>query len=123
MLYLATYIDIGTHFRDATYALEGDSFLIILAYDRIQKLIKLKSTWQHPRLSSIAQALHDKQDPNNFNPNLKSIVEDTGRQCALGAINYIEQKYTLVQTYIFFSSHLLMCNIIQRLVHVIQLII
>ena len=111
IVYLSVYIDIGLHFCNTTYELEGDSFLIILAFDKISSLLSLKQSWQHPRLTRIAQGIHDKQDPStqNYNPQLKDELIAAGREGAIGAINYIEDRFTNV-----LDSTLFICIILFR---------
>lgn len=104
IVYLAAYIDIGLHFCNATYELEGDSFLIIVAFDKISSLLSLKQSWQHPRLTRIAQGIHDKQDPSspNYKPQLKDELIAAGREGAIGAIDYLEDRFTNVLTTVCF---------------------
>ena len=83
---LATVVDIGTHFVNATYNLEGDGVLAVKCYEEILKIRAAISANYYPNLQAVSR------ESSSGNPALQQQLIAHGISCIQPGLLYFQEK-------------------------------
>ena len=82
-------VDVGEPFVKATYRLEGDSPLVLSAYEEIAALRVAISHQYYPNTNAVATKLSSNRS------DLKQQLLDYGKVCVQAAYEYFHQKFNI----------------------------